>query len=199
MKLNSFVRRWWPLGIILLAAGMWWPAFNYLIDFRDPDVMFITTPKDVVEAMLDLAEVSTDDTVYDLGSGDGRIVISACDRGSRAVGFEIDPKLVDLSEQAICAAGVADRAKIKRGDLFKQDLSPATVVTLYLKPDLNSRLRPQLEKLRPGARVVSHTFSMPGAKPTRKITVKSPETGMDHLIYLWVAPIEWEAPAESEG
>jgi hypothetical protein len=192
MRFWAFLRRWWPIGIVLVAAGLWWPAFNYLVEFRDKDVTFITTPHDVVAAMLDLAEVSAEDTVYDLGSGDGRIVIAACDRGARAVGFEIDPELVDQSSAAIRAAGYADRATIRRGDLFKQDLSGATVITLYLKPYLNAQLRPQLEKVHPGTRIVSHMFSMPGAKPARKLTVKSNETGMEHVVYLWVTPIEWE-------
>ncbi len=192
MKLRVFLRRWWPIGIILLAGTLWWPAFNYLVQFREADVSFVTTPPDVVAAMLDLAEVSEDDTVYDLGSGDGRIVIAAARRGARAVGIEIDPELAEQASEAIREAGLAQRASIRRGDIFRQDFSPATVVTLYLKPNVNTQLRPQLEKLRPGARIVSHWFSMPGAKPVKKITVKSSEDKMDHLIYLWVTPIEWE-------
>jgi protein-L-isoaspartate O-methyltransferase len=192
MKVRAFFRRWWPIGIILLAGAVWWPAFNYLVDFRNPDVPFVTTPHDVVTAMLDLAEVSADDTVYDLGSGDGRIVIAAARRGARAVGIEIDPELAEQASEAIRDAGLADRAKIRRGDLFKQDLSPATVVTLYLMPNINVQLRPQLEKLRPGCRIVSHWFSMPGARPVKKIKVRSSEDKIDHDIYLWVTPIEWE-------
>jgi protein-L-isoaspartate O-methyltransferase len=194
MKFRTFVRRWWPIGLVLAAAALWWPVFNYLIDFRAPDVAFVTTPHDVVAAMLDLAEVTDQDVLYDLGSGDGRILIAAArDRGvQQAVGIEIDPELVDQSREAVRAAGVADRVKIRRGDLFKQDISPATVVTMYLKPNLNTQLRPQLEKLRPGSRVVSHWFSMPGARPVKRITVKSKETGYDHYVYLWVTPIEWE-------
>jgi protein-L-isoaspartate O-methyltransferase len=194
MSLGKIVWRYkWSIMIVLVAAGLWRPAFNYLVEFRPADVPFVTTPEDVVAPMLDLAEVTADDTVYDLGAGDGRIVIAAArDRGAKAVGVEIDPELAERANEAIRAAGVADRAKVRRGDMFKQDLSSATVVTLYLKPTLNAQLRPQLEQLRPGARVVSHWFSMPGAKPAKKITVKSAETGMEHLLYLWVAPIEWE-------
>jgi precorrin-6B methylase 2 len=193
MKLRAFVRRYkWSILIVLVVAAAWWPAFRYLSDFRQPDVPFVTTPNDVVTAMLDLAEVGENDVVYDLGSGDGRILLAAAGRGARAVGVEIDPDLVDSSRQAVRSAGLADRVTVRRGDIFRQDLTPATVITTYLKPHLNAQLRPQLEQLRPGTRVVSHAFSMPGAKPAKKVTVKSAETGRDHTLYLWVTPIEWE-------
>jgi protein-L-isoaspartate O-methyltransferase len=189
-----FVRRYkWSILIVFLAAAAWWPAFNYLVDFRPPDVPFVVTPNDVVARMLDLAEVSESDTVYDLGSGDGRIVIAAArDRRARAVGIELNPDLADQSREAVRSAGLADRVTIRRGDIFKQDLTPATVVTMYLKPLVNVQLRPQLDQLRPGTRVVSHMFSMPGAKPAQRIEVQSTETGLAHTIYLWIAPIEWE-------
>lgn len=194
MMVWRFVRRYrWSILIVLVAAGAWWPAYNYLSDFRPPDVPFVPTPNDVVAAMLDLAEVTEADTVYDLGSGDGRVVIAAArDRGASAVGIELDPDLADRSREAVRAAGLADRVTIRRGDAFKQDLTPATVVTMYLKPLVNAQLRPQLDRLRPGTRVVSHMFSMPGAKPARRIEVQSAETGLAHAVYLWVTPIEWE-------
>jgi SAM-dependent methyltransferase len=194
MKFGAFVRRYrWSVLIVLAAAALWWPAFNYLADFRKPDVPFVTTPDDVVAAMLDLAEVTPADAVYDLGAGDGRIVLAAArDRGARAVGIEIDPELVARARAALEGAGVAGRAEVRRGDLFKEDLSGATVVTLYLQPHVNARLRPQLERLRPGARVVSHMFSMPGARPTRVVMVRSAADRMEHPHYLWVAPIRWE-------
>lgn len=194
MKLGAFLRRYrWSVLIVLTAAALWWPAFNYLVDFRHPDVPYHTTPDDVVAAMLDLAGVTPADTVYDLGAGDGRIVLAvARDRGARAVGVEIDPELVGRARAALRSAGVADRAEVQRGDLFKQDLFGATVVTLFLQPHVNARLRPQLERLRPGARVVSHMFSMPGAKPVKSVSVRSAADGMEHPLYLWVAPIRWE-------
>ena len=192
MKLGIFVRRFWPLLLVLVALIAWWPLFNYLVDFRTPDVGFVTTPNDVVAVMLDTAQVSEDDVVYDLGSGDGRILIAAARRGARAVGYEIDPALVDQSRAAVASAGLADRITIHRGDIFKQDLKPATVITMYLLPNLNAQLRPQLEQLRPRTRLVSHMFSMPGAKPAKKITVKSVETGLEHEVYLYVTPIQWE-------
>jgi SAM-dependent methyltransferase len=194
MRVWHVLRRYrWSILIVLLALVGWWAAFDYLADFRTPDVPYVATPNDVVAAMLDLAEVTDKDTVYDLGSGDGRIVIAAArDRGARAVGIEIDPALADQSREAARAAGLADRVTIHRGDIFKQDLTPATVVTMYLMPHVNARLRPQLDRLRPGTRVVSHMFSMPGARPVKKVEVNSAEAGTTHTLYLWVVPIEWE-------
>jgi SAM-dependent methyltransferase len=193
MKRLRLLRRYWPLLIVLVALAAWWPALDFLADFRQPDVPLIHTPHDVVAAMLDLAQVTEADTVYDLGSGDGRIVLAAArDRGARAVGIEIDTKLVDSSQQAIRAAGLEGRARIRHGDIFKQDLTPATVITMYLQPLVNKELRPQLDKLRPGTRIVSHMFSMPGAKPTKKVVFKSAESHEEHPLYLWVTPIHWE-------
>ena len=189
-----FVRRYrWSILVVLLALVGWWFAFDYLVDFRAPDVPYAATPDDVVAAMLDFAEVTDRDTVYDLGSGDGRVVIAAArDRGARAVGIEIDPDLAEQSREAVRAAGLEDRVTIRRGDIFKQDLTDATVVTMYLMPHVNARLRPQLDRLRPGTRVVSHMFSMPGARPAKRVEVKSAETGTAHTLYLWVVPIQWE-------
>jgi SAM-dependent methyltransferase len=194
VKLGAFIRRYrWSILIVLVAVALWWPAFNYLVDFRTPDVPFVTTPHDVVKSMLDLAAVTEKDTVYDLGSGDGRIIIAAGrDRGAHAVGIEIDPELVARSGTAIREAGVADRVQVWRGDIFKQNLSGATVITIFLQPLVNVQLRPQLDRLRPGIRIVSHMFSMPGAKPAKKVNVKSDEDGLEHTLYLWVTPIEWE-------
>jgi SAM-dependent methyltransferase len=187
------IRRYWPLLLVLLLGVAWWLAFDYLVDFRNPDVAFVTTPHDVVAAMLDLAEVGEEDIVYDLGSGDGRVLIAAArDRGARAVGIEISPELVEQSQQAIRDAGLQERVRVRRGDLFKQDLRPATVITMFLHPDLNERLRPQLDRLRRGTRIVSHMFSMPGARPKKKVMVRSAESNMEHPLYLWVTPIDWD-------
>lgn len=193
MTARTFARRYWPLGIVLAAVAACYPAFHYLVDFRAPDVPFVTTPSDVVAGMLDLGEVSGSDTVYDLGSGDGRIVLAAArDRGATAVGIEIDPALVDRSREAIRVAGLADRATVRRGDIFKEDFTRATAIMMFLKPDVNARLRPQLDACKPGTRVVSHMFSMPGAKPAKRVAIKSSEDGVEHVLYLWVTPIEWE-------
>lgn len=193
MKLANFARRYrWSILVVLAALGGCWWAYHYLADFRPPDVPFVTTPDDVVNAMLDLAEVTEKDVVYDLGSGDGRIPLAAGGRGARAVGIEIDPELVEQSRARVRGQGLTERVTIRRGDMFKQDLTPATVITVYLKPLVNAQLRPQLDQLRPGTRIVSHMFSMPGAKPTKKVEVPSAESRAGHTLYLWVTPIEWE-------
>jgi precorrin-6B methylase 2 len=192
MKWSALFRRYWPLWIVLAAAA-WWPVFDYLVDFRNPDVPFVTTPPEVVSAMLDLAEVSENDTVYDLGSGDGRILLAAArDRKAKAVGIEIDPELVEQSRQAIAEAGLESKVRVIRGDLFKQDLTPATVITLYLKPYVNARLRPQLERLRPGTRIVSQQFTIKGAKPVKHISFQAEPGALEYPLYLWVTPIERE-------
>jgi len=193
MKLGKLLRRYrWSILILAIAGVAWWLAFEYLVEFRPPDVPYVDTPQDIVDAMLDLAKVEAGDTVYDLGSGDGRIVIAAGRRRAKSVGLEIDPTLADQSRERVRLEGLADRVTIRRGDMFKQDLTPATVVTMYLKPHVNVQLRPQLDRLRPGTRIVSHLFSMPGATPTKKIAVKSGEDGLSHDLYLWVTPLEWK-------
>jgi ribosomal protein L11 methylase PrmA len=126
------------------------------------DVAYVPTPQAVVEAMLEMAAVTPNDVVYDLGSGDGRIVITAARKhGARGVGIEIDPALVRTATQNAAAAGVADRVRFVTEDFFTSDVGEATVVTLYLLPHVNERLRPKLVRdLKPGARVVSHLFNM---------------------------------------
>jgi SAM-dependent methyltransferase len=150
-----------------------------------PDVR---TPLVVVNEMLRLANVTAGDVVYDLGSGDGRILIAAArDRGARGVGLEIDPALVALSTDRARRLGLADRLSFRQQDLFEADLSPATVVTVYLSPDLNRRLRPKLlSELRPGSRIVSHSFDMGDWAPSRTLQVSSNEGS--HTLYLWVVP-----------
>ena len=152
------------------------------------DVPDVRTPLTVVNEMLRLADVTASDVVYDLGSGDGRILIAAArDRGARGVGLEIDPALVAQSTERAQRLGLADRLSFRQQDLFEADLTPATVVTLYLSPDLNRRLRPKLlSELRPGARIVSHSFDMGDWVPSRTLQVSSNEGS--HTLYLWVVP-----------
>jgi len=140
----------------------------------------------VVDRMLELAEVSGDDVVYDLGSGDGRIVIRAAERfGARGVGIEIDSALVQEARQNAEEAGVADRVTFQQGDLFEADISEATVVTLYLLPTVNLRLRPKLfEELAPGTRVVSHDFDMDEWEHEERV-----EVGND-AVFRWTIPDE---------
>jgi SAM-dependent methyltransferase len=150
---------------------------------------FVPTPTEVVERMLELAEVGKDDVVYDLGSGDGRIVILAARRyGARGVGIEIDPRLVELSERNARRARVEHLVTFRRQDALTVDLSGATVVTVYLSAESNRRLRPALQaQLRSGARVVSHTFDMGDWSPERVVRVTA-HLGEEHVLYLWRIP-----------
>jgi ubiquinone/menaquinone biosynthesis C-methylase UbiE len=148
-----------------------------------PDVIYEPTPAQVVTEMLKIGNVTQDDVVYDLGSGDGRIVIAAAQTyGARGVGVEIDPDLLRLAQAKARTAGVSDRVKFIQEDLFAIDFSEATVITLYLLPHLNLKLRPKLLALKPGTRVVSHDFSMGEWKPE-----KTTQVGR-HTIYYWVVP-----------
>ena len=151
---------------------------------RGPDVIFVPTPNEVVATMLRMAAITKKDTVYDLGCGDGRIVITAAQRyGARGVGIDIDPERVAEATENVAKAGVADRVKIIRGDLFEADISAATVVTLYLLTDLNLKLRPKLLRdLKPGTRVVSHAFAMGDWAPERTAEVSGT------TVYLWRIP-----------
>jgi SAM-dependent methyltransferase len=151
-------------------------------DREKPDVVYVPTPQPVVDAMLDLADVSQSDVVYDLGSGDGRIVITAATRfGARGVGIEIDPALVEKARVNAAAAGVSDRVRFVRQNLFAADIRNATVVTLYLLQSINERLRPKLvRELKPGTRIVSHVFNMgPEWPPEKMVTVNRSR------IFLW--------------
>ncbi len=147
----------------------------------------VSTPMEVVERMLSLAGVQSEDVVYDLGSGDGRIVITAAKKyGARAVGFEIDRRLVKESRNNVRKAGVQDLVEIRQQDILQADLSGATVVTLYLFPEANRLLRPRLwSQLKPGARVVSNYFDMDEWVPDSIEEVLDVQTGFYHKIHLW--------------
>ena len=155
------------------------------------DVPYVPTPQIVVDKMLDIAAVTKDDVVYDLGSGDGRIVITAAKKyGVRGVGVDIDPVRVKEANANAVLAGVADRVKFFEQDLFKTDLKEASVVTLYLLPEVNLRLRPKLWKeLKPGTRIVSHAFDMGDWVPEKTVQVEG------RTIYYWVVPKD--APAKN--
>jgi precorrin-6B methylase 2 len=156
---------------------------------RRPDVIFVPTPEPVVEKMLELAQVTKNDVLYDLGCGDGRIVVAAAKKcGCQAIGYDINPRRVKESKDNVEKSGVGDRAKIEQADIFTLDLSPASVITLYLLPSLNVKLIPQLEKLKPGSRIVSHSFDMQGVEPDKVIDV--PVDGSTHKVYLWTTPLK---------
>jgi ribosomal protein L11 methylase PrmA len=160
---------------------------------RKPDIFFLPTPPEVVEKMLELAQVKKGDLVYDLGCGDGRIVIAAAKKyGCRAVGYDIDPNRVRESRKNVDANNVGDLVRIEQADIFTLDLSKADVITLYLLPDLNVKLIPQLEKLKPGSRIVSHDFDMKGVTPDKVVTVNSDSGSGEHTVYLWTTPLKKE-------
>lgn len=153
---------------------------------REPDVAFVPTPDSVVTEMLRVARVTGEDFLYDLGSGDGRIVIAAArDFGARGIGVDIDPQRVREAREGARRAGVADRVQFVQGDLFEIDIKDATVVTLYLLRDLNVKLRPTLLRdLKPGTRVVSHAFDMEEWEPDSTLEVES------RAVYFWVIPAD---------
>lgn len=153
-----------------------------------PDIGYIPTPQAVVDAMLDLAKVTSEDILYDLGSGDGRIVITAAQRfGTRGVGIDIDPERIQAAGENARKAGVSDRVQFYPGNLFESDFHEATVVTLYLLPHLNLRVLPRLlSQLKPGTRILSHNFDMDDWQPERVVKVQSEEE--DSTIYCWIVP-----------
>ncbi|MGQ0522576.1 MAG: SAM-dependent methyltransferase [Betaproteobacteria bacterium] len=166
--------------IALTALGWMQPALAAQIIV--PDVPFVPTPQVVVDEMLRMARVTQSDFVMDLGSGDGRIAITAAKKfGARALGVELDEHLIFQSEESARQAGVEDRAQFLRQDLFKTDLSQASVITMYLLPSVNRRLRPRLLDLKPGTRIVAHDFDLEDWKPDQMTTIRK-------NVFLWIVP-----------
>ena len=158
---------------------------------KEPDVIFVPTPQNVVDKMLELAKLKKDDLLYDLGCGDGRIVVTAAKKsGCRAVGYDVDPQRIQESRDNVEKNDVGDLVRIEEKDIFTLDLSKADVVTLYLLPKLNVRLIPQLQKLKPGSRIISHDFRMKGVKPDKVVKLWSKEDNANHKVFLWTAPIK---------
>lgn len=156
------------------------------------DVIWLPSPQTLVDRMLDMATVTPRDVVLDLGSGDGRMVITAAKRGAQAVGVEYDAALVELSKRNAAAERVGDKATFVRADLFQTDLSKATVITLFLRDDLNLKLRPRLLDLKPGTRVVSNTFSMADWEPDDLIV-------LERNCTQWCSAMLWIIPARVQG
>jgi cyclopropane fatty-acyl-phospholipid synthase-like methyltransferase len=173
---------------------LWTTPLNKELKYiRKPDILYVPTPPVVVDKMLEIAQVKKDDLLYDLGCGDGRIVIAAAKKyGCKAVGYDIDPNRVKQSRKNVDANKVGDLVEIKQADVFKLDLSDANVITLYLLPSLNVKLIPQLEKLRPGSRIVSHDFDMRGVKPDKVVKITPEGSYREHEVYLWTTPLKKE-------
>ena len=162
------------------------------------DVVWVPTAQETVDRMLEMAAAKPGDYVIDLGSGDGRTVISAAKRGIRALGIEYNPDLVELSRRNAAREGVAERARFVQGDIFKTDFSEATVLTMYLLPQLNMRLRPAILQMKPGTRVLSHSFNMGDWEPDGGFTGNSDQCKEQCSAYFWVVPARvagtWQIP-----
>ena len=161
------------------------PAGQQTAPLRQPDVIYVPTPQEVVDAMLEMAKVTKTDVIYDLGSGDGRIPITAAKKyGARGIGIDIDPQRIKEANENLKQAGVGDKVKFLNQDLFETNISEASVVTLYLLPSLNIKLMPKLMKeLKPGTRIVSHSFDMGDQWPPEKT-----QDVNGWMIYYWTIP-----------
>ena len=161
------------------------------------DVIWVPTPQLLVEKMLDVARVTPQDYVIDLGSGDGRTVISAAKRGARALGIEYNPDMIELSKRNAAKEGVSDKAAFMKADLFESDLSQATVITMFLLPDINMKLRPRILDLKPGTRIVSNSFTM-GAWSADQIVTADDDCVSYCVAYFWIVPAKiegtWQLP-----
>ena len=184
-----------PVSVVLsVGSALPSQATQVSAPSRRPDVIYVSTPHMVVDAMLEIAEVTADDVVYDLGCGDGRIVIAAAkEYGARGVGIDIDPKRIEEAKALAQKEGVTDRVTFRLEDLFEADISDATVVALYLLTSLNERLRPRLwEKLKVGTRLVSHAFDMGDWKPDKVVIASG------RPVYFWTITKELKQALESE-
>jgi SAM-dependent methyltransferase len=157
------------------------------------DVVWVPTSQSLVDKMLDLARVTSRDYVIDLGSGDGRTVITAAKRGARALGIEYNPDMVALSEHAAAKEGLGDKAKFVKADLFESDFSQASVITMFLLPDINLKLRPKILDLKPGTRIVSNSFTMGDWQHDRSVKATEKEGCQSYCTaYLWIVPAKVE-------
>lgn len=190
------------VATVLLAAGVIFSAsaqqygdkeYQPSVGQEGRDVIWVPTPNELIARMLDMAKLTPNDIHFDLGSGDGRTVIAAAKRGANATGVEFNPDMVALSVRSAKREGVADKAKFIHGDIFKTDFSNATVLTLYLLPSLNVKLRPTILNMKPGTRVVSHAFTMADWEADQTDTVEG------RTAYLWIVPAKVEGTWRIEG
>jgi len=197
MQAFFVLRRVWPavlLSSFLIAAGACAQGskeFQPQVGQEGKDVIWVPTPQTLVDKMLEMGKVTEHDYVIDLGSGDGRTVITAAKRGAKALGIEYNPEMVELSRRNAAREGVSNRASFTKADLFESDFSQATVITMFLLPDINLKLRPKILNLKPGTRIVSNSFTMGDWSADDTVNVK------DNCIsyctaYLWIVPAKVE-------
>jgi SAM-dependent methyltransferase len=182
---------WFVIVLSLLLSlsavnGIFAQEYEPYVGQQGKDVIWVPTPDSLIRGMLDLAKVTAEDYVIDLGSGDGRIVIAAAKRGARAVGVEFNPDMVALSKRNAEKEGVSDRATFLNADIFESDFSKATVITMYLLPQLNLKLRPTILNMKPGTRVVSNSFTMGEWVADQTVEAES------RTAYFWIVPAKVE-------
>jgi precorrin-6B methylase 2 len=198
MHARCVIRIWALVAILGLVAGPVFAQSNGQKPYEPQvgqsgkDVVWVPTPQALVEKMLDMAKVTPQDVVIDLGSGDGRTVITAAKRGARAFGVEFNPDMVELSRRNATKEGVGTKATFIQGDLFEADLSKATVITMFLLPSINMKLRPKILDLRPGTRIVANSFNMEDWEADQTETVSDNCTS-------WCTALLWIVPAKAEG
>jgi hypothetical protein len=195
------LRRVWfaallSLALVVSAHAQSGKPFEPQVGQDGKDVIWVPTPQALVEKMLDMAKVTAQDYVIDLGSGDGRTVITAAKRGAKALGIEYNPEMVELSKRNAAKEGVSDRASFAKADLFESDLSQASVITMFLLSSINLKLRPKILDLKPGTRIVSNTFDMGEWKPDQSATI--PNCNSWCTAHLWIVPAQvngtWKMP-----
>ena len=166
---------------------------------KAPDVVYVPTPHDVVSKMLEVAKVGKSDVVYDMGCGDGRIVVTAAKKfGCQGIGFDVDPQRIKESNENAKKNGVEKLVQIKKEDIFKQDLTKASVITLYLLPRMNTQLIPQFDKMKKGSRIVSHAYEIEGVTPDKTFTIESRADAAKHTIYLYTIPLNKDKESDDE-
>jgi ribosomal protein L11 methylase PrmA len=182
-------------GSLLLLAAVLYPYAPLRSDdtkgMRSPDVVYVGTPHDIVAKMLKMAGIKKSDLVYDLGCGDGRILVLAAQKyGCRGVGYDIDPERVKASRENVARNGVENLVKIEQADIFTLDLRQANVIPLYLLPEMNRKLLPQLDKLKPGSRIVCHNYDLDGIVADKVVDMVSNEDNSNHTLTLYTTPLK---------
>ena len=181
----------WLIPFALPVALLGTAVAQDTTEARTPDVVYVGSPHDVVAKMLDVAQVKKDDILYDPGCGDGRICVTAAKKyGCKAIGFDLNPVRIRESLENVKRNGVEKLVRIERKDIFTVDFSEATVVSIYLLPWMNEKLVPQLQKMKPGTRIVAHDYSIEGYPPDKTITMTSKQDAVEHYIYFWTLPLK---------